>query len=156
MGRRELTDEEIRVQARAARRLGAEAARVEPRAVDARYDPRTQRVLVELASGCLFAFPVSEGAGLQGASDEHLAGVEVWQDGEGLHWESLDADISVPGIIQRLLKLREWAPRLMGQTTSDAKAHAARVNGRRGGRPAKMPDAASHRASGTVREKPRG
>jgi hypothetical protein len=156
MARRELTDEEIRDQARVARRHGAEAARVEPRAVGARYDAATQRVLVELANGCLFAFPVSEGAGLQGATDEQLAGVEVWQDGEGLHWEDLDADISVPGIIQRLLKLREWAPRLMGQTTSDAKAHAARVNGRRGGRPVKTPDVASRRAPGAVREKPRG
>lgn len=156
MARREVTDEEIRDQARVARRDGAEAARVEPRAVGARYDAATQRVLVELANGCLFAFPVSEGAGLQGATDEQLAGVAVWQDGEGLHWESLDADISVPGIVQRLLKLREWAPRLMGQATSDAKAHAARVNGRRGGRPAKPPEAPSHRVSSAVRKKPRG
>jgi hypothetical protein len=156
MARRELTDEEIRDQTRAARRGSVEATRVEPRAVDACYDPRTRRVLVELASGCLFAFPVSEGAGLQGASAAQLAEVEVWQDGEGLHWDDLDADISVPGIMERLLKLPEWAPRLMGQTTSDAKAQAARENGRRGGRPAKAADAPSRRASGAVREKPRG
>ena len=37
----------------------------------------------------------------------------------------------------RLLNLREWAPRLMGQTRSEAKARAARENGLKGGRPRK-------------------
>jgi hypothetical protein len=33
------------------------------------------------------------------------------------------------------LNLREWAPRIMGQVRSEAKARAARKNGLKGGRP---------------------
>jgi hypothetical protein len=71
----------------------------------------------------------------EGASDEDLTGREGWQDGEGLHWEALAVDLSVPGIMARLLNLREWGARYMGQLTSEAKARAARENGKKGGRP---------------------
>jgi hypothetical protein len=44
-------------------------------------------------------------------------------------------DVSLKGLIMGALNLREWAPRIMGQTRSEAKARAARKNGRKGGRP---------------------
>jgi hypothetical protein len=135
MARRTLTDEEIRASIPAARARGAEAERIEPRAVEARFDAGTGRIWVELFNGCLFAFPVGASQELEGASEEDLTGLEVWQDGEGLHWEALDVDISVPGIMARLLNLREWGARYMGQLTSEAKARAARENGKKGGRP---------------------
>lgn len=134
-----LTDEEIIASLPAARRRAIEADAIEPRAASARYDPETDRVIVELTSGCVFAFPRMEGAGLETGTPEQLSEVEVLPGGEALHWDELDADISLPGLMARLLNLRQWAPRMLGQTTSEAKARAAKANGRKGGRPRKRP-----------------
>lgn len=59
--------------------------------------------------------------------------------GHGLHWEALDADFTVPGLLMGLFGTRAWMAReqarLAGATTSAAKALAARENGKKGGRP---------------------
>jgi hypothetical protein len=58
-----------------------------------------------------------------------------------LHWDSLDADLSVPGLllssIGRAQKLAELA-REAGRAKSNAKAAASRTNGAKGGRPRKV------------------
>jgi len=137
-------DQEILAQLPAARARTAEAERIEPRAERAGFDHERGMIVVELKSGCIFGFPPELGAGLDGATPAQLAEVEVEPGGEGLHWEELDADVSVPGIMARLLNLREWAPRYLGQLTSEAKAKAARENGRKGGRPRKNPQPGSY------------
>ena len=130
-GYREPTDAEIQE----ARERAEREALVEPRAASARYDVETGRILVELTNGCLFGFVPTERDLLTTATPEQLAAVEVDLGGEGLHWEEIDADISLPGVIAHRLKLAEWAPKFMGQRTSEAKAAAARANGAKGGRP---------------------
>ena len=57
--------------------------------------------------------------------------------GTGLHWEALDADLSVPGLLAGLFGTRAFMARQAGRATSPAKAAAARANGARGGRPRK-------------------
>ncbi|HET7321046.1 MAG TPA: DUF2442 domain-containing protein, partial [Longimicrobiaceae bacterium] len=106
MDRRTLTDDEIRASVPAARARGVRAAGIEPRAVEARYDADSGRVLVELEDGCLFGFPRDRYPELASADPKLLEGVTVEQDGEALHWEALDVDISVPGLVARSLKLR--------------------------------------------------
>ena len=140
--RRPLTDEQIRNSLPAARAREAGWARIEPRAMGARYDAGSGRIVVELVGGCEFAFPAGRGSGLENATPKQLASVEVEPGGETLHWEELDADISLPGLIARLLKLEEWAPRILGQRRSELKATASRENGRKGGRPRKRAAAA--------------
>lgn len=80
----------------------------EPRAVSARYNRRTRRIEVELVDGCLFAFPAQSGQGLEGATPDQLAEVEVRGDGYALHWESLDADFTVAGLLAGQLGSRAW------------------------------------------------
>ncbi|HEX5726291.1 MAG TPA: DUF2442 domain-containing protein [Longimicrobiaceae bacterium] len=119
---------------------GALEARTQPRAVSARYDPETGRIEVELRNGCLFAFPAHLAQGLGGATPEQLAKVEVLPTGYGLHWEELDADLSVPGLMQGVFGTAAWMRELGqagGRVRSPAKAAAARENGRKGGRPRK-------------------
>lgn len=110
------------------------------RAVAASYDRRTGRVMVELTSGFVFGFPACAVPALATASPNVLAAVAVTPGGSGLHWEALDVDLSVPGLLLSSVgqsdKVRELA-RLAGQVTSPAKAAAARVNGAKGGRPRK-------------------
>ena len=113
----------------------------EPRAMSARFDPTTGRVDVELTNGCSFAFPARHVQGLESASDADLGEVEVLGRGFGLHWERLDVDVSVPGLLAGLFGTRAWMDRQRaaraGAVRSAAKAAAARANGAKGGRPRK-------------------
>jgi len=122
-----------------ARARGRRLAVAEPRAAKARYDARTGRVVVDLTNGCSFVFPARSLQGLEKASDAELAKVEVLGAGHGLHWESLDADFAVSGLLMGIFGTRAWMlselARQAGRTTSRAKAAAARANGRKGGRP---------------------
>jgi hypothetical protein len=101
----------------------------------ARYDRRLDRVVGELTNGCTFAFPPRLAHGLEAATADQLAQVEVL--GGGLHWEALDADLSVPGLLAGLFRTRTCMARHAGRMTSPAKAAAARANGAKGGRPRK-------------------
>jgi hypothetical protein len=112
-----------------------EANRIEPRAESATYDPKQGLVLVILPHGFAFGFPPRAIEGLQGATAQELSQVRISPSGDGLHWDGLDVDISVTGLMMRALNLREWAPRILGQIRSEAKARAARKNGMKGGRP---------------------
>ena len=114
---------------------GRAARLAEPRAAGARYDGASGHVVVELTNGCTFAFPARLTQGLERATDEQLAAVEILGAGSGLHWEELDVDLSVPGLLAGLLGTAAWMARRAGRTTSPAKAAAARANGKRGGRP---------------------
>ncbi|MFT4099423.1 MAG: DUF2442 domain-containing protein [Burkholderiaceae bacterium] len=116
---------------------GRVARASEPRAVGARYDRASGRVIVDLENGCTFAFPPRLAQGLDTATDEQLAAVEILGHGYGLHWEALDVDLSLPGLMAGLFGTRAWVARRAGQGTSEAKAGAARANGAKGGRPRK-------------------
>ncbi|HTV36083.1 MAG TPA: DUF2442 domain-containing protein [Xanthobacteraceae bacterium] len=124
-----------------AERRGQRSLRTEPRARTARYDRRTGRVHVALTNGCTFAFPARSAQGLQCASDAELAQVEILGLGIGLHWECLDVDLSVPGLLAGLFGTKAYMDRQRaaraGAARSPAKAAAARRNGAKGGRPRK-------------------
>ena len=121
----------------AALERGRVARLTEPRAVGCRFDRATGRVVVELANGCLFAFPPELAEGLAGATEGELARVEILGSGSGLHWVGLDVDLSVPGLLAGLFGTRVHMARQGGLVTNAAKAAAARSNGLKGGRPRK-------------------
>ena len=125
---------------RAALERGRIARQSEPRAASARYDAALDRVIVDLTNGCTFSFPPRLAQGLETASAAQLADVEILGAGYGLHWEALDADLSVPGLLAGLFGTRAFMARQAGRATSEAKAAAARANGRKGGRPRKSAD----------------
>jgi hypothetical protein len=127
----ELTDAEID----AAAAQGVIARQNEPRAKSARYDGKSDRIIVELQNGCTFAFPPKLAQGLEKATTEQLSRVELLGAGYGLRWEDLDVDLSVPGLLSGLFGTRAFMARIAGQTKSSAKATAARANGAKGGRP---------------------
>ena len=134
--------DDLSLQIADAERRGTELLLTEPRAKSARFDVSTGRIIVDLVNGCSFAFPPELAQGLQDATAEQLAEVEVLGRGIGLHWESLDADLSVPGLLTGLFGTKAFMDKQRaaraGAATSPAKAVAARLNGRKGGRPPKV------------------
>ena len=121
----------------AARARGKAYRDAVPHAVAARYDAASGRVIVDLTNGTTFAFPAHLSQALQGATHEQLAEIEVLGSGYGLRWESIDADVAVPSLLSGIFGTAKWMAQKAGQTTSPAKAAAARANGAKGGRPRK-------------------
>lgn len=114
----------------AADERGRIALATEPRAASARYDAKTQRIVVDLTSGATFAFPPALVQFPRDASPEQLAEIEVSAAGFGLHWPQLDEDYTVKGLINGVFGTAKWMAAQAGRTSSPAKA-AARANGER-------------------------
>lgn len=120
---------------------GKLALETEPRAASVRYDRQLDRMVVDLTNGCTFAFPPRLAQGLEQATPDQLADVEILGKGYGLHWESVDVDLSIPGLMAGIFGTKSYMARHAGQATSPAKAAAARANGAKGGRPRKSAQA---------------
>lgn len=89
----DLTDAEIN----SALERGRIAQQTEPRATSARYDRKNGRVIVDLANGSASPFRPAWRKGWKRPRMTSSASVEILGAGYGLHWETLDADLSVPG-----------------------------------------------------------
>ena len=116
---------------------GKRALATEPRAASVCYERQLDRIVVDLTNGCTFAFPPRVAQGLEQATPDQLADVEILGKGYGLHWESMDLDLSIAGLLAGIFGTKSHMARQAGQTTSPAKAAAARANGAKGGRPRK-------------------
>ena len=111
-------------------------------AVSARYDRRASRIVLELNTGVQVAFPASLAEGLAGASPQDLAEIQISPAGLGLHWPKIDADLYVPALLQGVFGSKRWMAAQLGmaggRVRTEAKAAAARKNGRKGGRPRRV------------------
>ena len=138
--RRRLTDAEIDAQIPIARAREAVASEAGLRAKTARYDVASERVVLELTNGIAFAFPAHLVRGLEQATPAQRAELTLSPSGNGVLWEALDADISVPGLLASTFGRGIAASTLGkagGEARSAAKAKAAKANGAKGGRPRK-------------------
>jgi hypothetical protein len=125
-----------------ANRSAGELQAAAPRAVSARYDPETGRIVIQLSSRLIVSFAPEDAQGLENARPSQLREIEISPSGFGLHFPAVDADLSVPGLLEGFLGSKSWmASRLGqigGQATSKAKKAASRANGKLGGRPRKV------------------
>jgi hypothetical protein len=138
MARRQLSDAEILAQIPAARRRHQRSLREKPHATSASVDTTNRMLNVRLINGCSFSIPVDAIQALRGIPDRDLEKVEVDSYGYGLRWEKHDMDLSVAGLARVAFggtNLLRAAGAAGGSARSPAKAAAARVNGRKGGRP---------------------
>ena len=135
-----ISESDLDNQINRAKAAGAEALNHEPRAKSARYSPTRRQVIVELTNGCSFIFPVDKAQGLAGASNKDLAAIKILGKGMGLHWEKLDADLSIASLVVGIFGSHAWMREIArrgGAASTPAKAAAARANGAKGGRPKK-------------------
>ena len=130
----QVDEEAVAATIRASERLARD-----PRAIAARYEDG--QIVIDLSTRYRVSFAAERAQGLAGASPSDLAEIEITPSGYGLHWPKIDADLWLPALLEGVFGSRNWmAARLGaegGKATSDAKAAAARENGKRGGRPLK-------------------
>jgi hypothetical protein len=108
------------------------------RAVKATYEKKPDLVTLHLDDGVRISIPRQLLEGLQDASPAQLAKVEILGRGTGIHWPLLDVDHYVPGLLNHIFGTSRWMAELGrrgGSATSASKAAAARMNGKKGGRP---------------------
>lgn len=91
----DISDAEIE----AANARGREEFETKPHAKSARFDRGSGLMTLELFNGCSFTFPPRQLQGMQTATDAQLEDFELSGIGFGLHWEALDADFTVPGLL---------------------------------------------------------
>jgi hypothetical protein len=121
-----------------ATRAGRLADQTEPRAATAAYLADEKALQIELKNGALLRIPVRLIPWLASVPAKEIQTVEVLGRGYGLHWESLDLDLSVPSLVASVFGGSAYMSelgRMGGSRSSEAKAAAARRNGRKGGRP---------------------
>lgn len=144
MDKFQIEQKSLEARIHAAMESGREAEENEPRAVMARYDARSKRMIIDLRSGVTFIFPVKLVEGMEEATKRELSEVEILGNGAALHWDSLDIDLSVPQLLMGVFGTKNWMSqifseigRMGGSQKSLSKAKSSRKNGKLGGRPKK-------------------
>jgi len=89
-----------------------QASATEPKAIAVHYDAGNHLIVIRLNSSAVFSFSPDIAQGLAGESQENLAVVEVIPSGMGLHWENLDADFSVSGLLSGCFGNKAWMAKL--------------------------------------------
>jgi len=138
--RKEITDEQIEAQISKAKTAWVEAASTEPQAESVSFNSRKLLYVIRLTNGAVFSFPAALIREIAEAPVEDLSNVHLSSLGNSIHWEKLDVDFSIPGLIYRLLGTKASMSELArqgGRKVSVVKAKAARENGKKGGRPRK-------------------
>lgn len=134
-----LSEVEFERQFIAAARRGAARRQHQPLATSVRYDV-ARGVMIELNNDCLVCVPLRLLPELAGASPKDLRRVRILGVGQAIEWPTLDQEFDVLQLLADAVGAEALMAKLGqrgGRVKSKEKAAAARVNGRKGGRPRK-------------------
>ena len=124
----------------AARARGEARAQDASALVDAHFDRKSDAVFLIFRGGGSMTIPRHAIPGLERQPASVLEAMILSPAGDALLWPAIDADVYVPGLVERAFGSRLFAAaagRRGGQRKTKAKMAAARRNGAKGGRPRK-------------------
>ena len=107
-------------------------------AVDAGYEAGRDAVFIVMDNGIRLEVPRGLLQGLEDATPEQLAQVQVLGSGTAIAWDDPNIGFTVLELCKGIFGSRAWMSelgRMGGAMTSERKAAAARANGAQGGRP---------------------
>ena len=113
----------------------------EPRALTVEHVPGLNLLIVGLSNQRRLVLPIEEVQGLGKATHEQMRMYKLIGRGTGISFPELDVDLYVPALIEGVYGNRRWMAQLGkkgGKAKTEAKRIAARANGARGGRPARI------------------
>jgi hypothetical protein len=142
----EFTEEALAEEIAQAQFAAIAAEEAGPCARSVEYNADKDLIEIHLRNGSIFSVPPRLVQGLGNATPEQLNDVWIDQASLSVHWESLDADFSILGLIQGIFGTQAWMAELGrrgGKSSSVAKSQAARENGKKGGRPKKVKSSVS-------------
>jgi hypothetical protein len=99
---------EVDEQFEQANRRAGEFQASHPRAVNARFDRRTGRIVIQLSSRMDISFSPRDAEGLEKATSAELELIEISTSGYGIHFPRLDADLHLPALLAGHLGSESW------------------------------------------------
>ena len=120
------SEEELEQMFVEADRRGAESLKTEMQAHHAYYDYATNRLVIELKNGATHSVPCHLLQGLHDAAPLDIAAVELGLRGASLHWEKLNWDFTVGGLVRGIFGSQKWMEQLANRQTLVRKKSAAR------------------------------
>lgn len=142
-----MSEEEFERQYLEATRRGEEEMKRLPKAVSAKIDERSRRLILEMETGVTLLIPVNLIQGLQTDDIDKLKDFELMFNGTQIHWETLDAQFYIESFLKGVFGTQKWMSGLRehlaeigrkgGKAKTSAKRAASAENGKKGGRPRK-------------------
>ncbi len=133
-----ISDQELDNQIQKATTAWIESESTEPQAIHAEFNHERNLIFIQLTNGVELNIPPILIEGLSEAKPQDLEKLHLSHYGRSIHWETLDVDLDISGIVSGILGTKRWMSQLGkkgGEKTSLTKAAAARENGKKGGRP---------------------
>jgi hypothetical protein len=118
----------------------------EPRALSVEHIPVLNLLIVALSNQRRLVLPIEDLQGLGSATHEQMRKYKLIGHGTGISFPELDVDLYVPALIEGVYGNRRWMAQLGskgGRARTEAKRLAARANGAKGGRPARIATASA-------------
>ena len=113
----------------------------DPRALAVEHIPALKLLIVGLSNQRRLVLPIEDLQGLGNATHKQIQNYELLGHGTGISFPDLDVDLYVPALIEGVYGNRRWMAQLGkkgGSAKTEAKQVAARANGAKGGRPARL------------------
>lgn len=110
-------DKEVDAQIKEATKRGAISLREEPHAKSAQFDEQEDRFVIELTNGVVFMIPRQLLEIVADATPEAAAAVTLDPLGEALHWQQLDQDLSIVGLVAGIFGTRRWMAQLASHSS---------------------------------------